>query len=163
MPCTGNCPGTCAVCSELAACTASAVGNRSRMLCNFSPFPCSRQCRWCVIHQPPFSCTQGPFLPGYATTPDEPRVSYGLHRLDHAVGNVPRLIEHLEHVMGFTGGVRALCLTRLRSSLQRGLSCWGAQPTCSVACGMYVCMQVQASVGAGLLVHAAESAVLMSA
>jgi hypothetical protein len=27
----------------------------------------------------------------------------GLHRLDHAVGNVPKLIEHLEHVMGFTG------------------------------------------------------------
>eukprot|EP00882_Tetradesmus_deserticola_P000513 GHRQ01000565.1.p1 GENE.GHRQ01000565.1~~GHRQ01000565.1.p1 ORF type:complete len:514 (+),score=218.98 GHRQ01000565.1:154-1542(+) len=46
---------------------------------------------------------EGPFLPGYAATPDEPKVSYGLHRLDHAVGNVPRLIEHLEHVMGFTG------------------------------------------------------------
>jgi hypothetical protein len=48
---------------------------------------------------------QGPYLPGYTATPDEPKICYGLHRLDHAVGNVPRLIEHLEHVMGFTGGL----------------------------------------------------------
>jgi hypothetical protein len=48
---------------------------------------------------------QGPYLPGYTATPDEPKISYGLHRLDHAVGNVPKLIEQLEHVMGFTGGL----------------------------------------------------------
>ncbi|WIA39445.1 hypothetical protein OEZ86_005546 [Tetradesmus obliquus] len=46
---------------------------------------------------------QGPYLPGYTATPDEPQICYGLHRLDHAVGNVPKLIEHLEHVIGFTG------------------------------------------------------------
>jgi 4-hydroxyphenylpyruvate dioxygenase len=46
---------------------------------------------------------EGPYLPGYTATPDEPKICYGLHRLDHAVGNVPKLIEHLEHVMGFTG------------------------------------------------------------
>lgn len=46
---------------------------------------------------------EGPYLPGYTATPDEPQICYGLHRLDHAVGNVPKLIEHLEHVIGFTG------------------------------------------------------------
>lgn len=48
-------------------------------------------------------CLQGPFLPGYTSTPDEPAISYGLQRLDHAVGNVPQLVEKLEHIMGFTG------------------------------------------------------------
>eukprot|EP00878_Enallax_costatus_P016232 GHUV01017025.1.p1 GENE.GHUV01017025.1~~GHUV01017025.1.p1 ORF type:complete len:376 (+),score=123.06 GHUV01017025.1:262-1389(+) len=46
---------------------------------------------------------QGPYLPGYTATPDEPKISYGLQRLDHAVGNVPKLIEQVEHIMGFTG------------------------------------------------------------
>ena len=31
------------------------------------------------------------------------RPSYGLLRIDHVVGNVPRLVEVLEYVMGFTG------------------------------------------------------------
>jgi hypothetical protein len=67
----------------------------SRWLCNaFS----SLTLQPLVLHLP-----QGPYLPGYTATPDEPRISYGLHRLDHAVGNVPDLIEQLEHVMGFTG------------------------------------------------------------
>jgi 4-hydroxyphenylpyruvate dioxygenase len=49
-------------------------------------------------------CTwQAPFLPGYASTPDEPAICYGLQRLDHAVGNVHKLVEALEHIMGFTG------------------------------------------------------------
>jgi hypothetical protein len=46
---------------------------------------------------------QGPYLPGYTATPDEPQISYGLQRLDHAVGNVHKLVEALEHIMGFTG------------------------------------------------------------
>lgn len=46
---------------------------------------------------------KSPFLPGYAATPDEPQICYGLQRLDHAVGNVPKLIEQVEYVMGFTG------------------------------------------------------------
>lgn len=46
---------------------------------------------------------QAPFLPGYASTPDEPAICYGLQRLDHAVGNVHKLVEALEHIMGFTG------------------------------------------------------------
>ena len=32
-----------------------------------------------------------------------PHISYGLHRIDHAVGNVPRLVEVLEHIVGYTG------------------------------------------------------------
>lgn len=46
---------------------------------------------------------QGPYLPGYTATPDEPQICYGVQRLDHAVGNVPKLIEQVEHIMGFTG------------------------------------------------------------
>lgn len=54
---------------------------------------------------PALSCPvlQGPFLPGYSSTPDEPQISYGLQRLDHAVGNVHKLVEALEHIIGFTG------------------------------------------------------------
>eukprot|EP00775_Hariotina_reticulata_P005049 gene5049-5290_t len=46
---------------------------------------------------------QTPYLPGYAATPEQPQISYGLQRLDHAVGNVPKLVEVLEHIIGFTG------------------------------------------------------------
>jgi hypothetical protein len=53
---------------------------------------------------PPTPPPQGPYLPGYSATPDEPAISYGLQRLDHAVGNVHKLVEALEHIMGFTGG-----------------------------------------------------------
>lgn len=51
----------------------------------------------------PACAVQGPYLPGYTATPDEPQISYGLQRLDHAVGNVHKLVEALEHIMGFTG------------------------------------------------------------
>ncbi len=46
----------------------------------------------------------GPFLAGYAPTPDAPSVSYGLVRLDHAVGNTTDLLRTVEYIMGFTGG-----------------------------------------------------------
>lgn len=46
----------------------------------------------------------GPYLPGYdaveATGPD---LGIGIRRFDHCVGNVPKLIEAVEYVMGFTG------------------------------------------------------------
>ncbi len=41
---------------------------------------------------------QGAFLPGYQPVPDAPKVSYGLQRLDHAVGNVPELIPQVEYM-----------------------------------------------------------------
>lgn len=50
-----------------------------------------------------FVCLQGIYLPGFTPTPDEPQISYGLQRLDHAVGNVHKLVEALEHIIGFTG------------------------------------------------------------
>ena len=46
---------------------------------------------------------KGPYLPQYAATPDEPKISYGLRRLDHAVGNVHELLPAVRHIMGFTG------------------------------------------------------------
>lgn len=46
---------------------------------------------------------KGPYLPGYETVSDAPKVSYGLQRLDHAVGNVPELIPAVEYICGFTG------------------------------------------------------------
>lgn len=45
----------------------------------------------------------GPFLPGYAPVPDAVPVSYGLRRLDHAVGNVPHLIPAVDYICGFSG------------------------------------------------------------
>ncbi|GFR45369.1 hypothetical protein Agub_g6744 [Astrephomene gubernaculifera] len=45
----------------------------------------------------------GPFLARYAPTPDSPRLSYGLVRVDHAVGNTPDLLQAVEYIMGFTG------------------------------------------------------------
>ncbi|RHY14168.1 hypothetical protein DYB32_010871, partial [Aphanomyces invadans] len=44
----------------------------------------------------------GRYLPGYENV-DGPDVSIGLQRLDHAVGNLPNLLEAMEYVCGFTG------------------------------------------------------------
>lgn len=44
----------------------------------------------------------GPFLPGYEAV-DAPRISYGLQRLDHAVGNVPRLFDVTDYLAAATG------------------------------------------------------------
>ncbi|KAI7838946.1 hypothetical protein COHA_007305 [Chlorella ohadii] len=41
---------------------------------------------------------EGPFLPGWQAVEDAPHVSYGLERLDHAVGNVPELIPQVEYM-----------------------------------------------------------------
>lgn len=42
------------------------------------------------------------FLPGYEPL-DTPPLSFGIERLDHAVGNVPNLLETVDYIMGFTG------------------------------------------------------------
>eukprot|EP00898_Chlorokybus_atmophyticus_P006688 jgi/Chlat1/701/Chrsp104S01202 len=44
----------------------------------------------------------GPFLPNFAAV-NSPPLSYGLTRLDHAVGNVPKLIPAAEYLSKFTG------------------------------------------------------------
>ena len=44
----------------------------------------------------------GPFLPHYSPATNSV-TSYGLRRLDHAVGNVPRLLEAVQRVVAFTG------------------------------------------------------------
>ncbi|RHY84900.1 hypothetical protein DYB37_011864, partial [Aphanomyces astaci] len=44
----------------------------------------------------------GRFLPGYQNV-EGPDVSIGLQRLDHAVGNVPNLMEAVNDICGFTG------------------------------------------------------------
>ncbi|DAZ96141.1 TPA: hypothetical protein N0F65_008720 [Lagenidium giganteum] len=44
----------------------------------------------------------GPYFPGYEAV-DGPEVSIGIERIDHCVGNVPKLIEAVEYVMNFTG------------------------------------------------------------
>lgn len=49
---------------------------------------------------------QGPFLPGYLATPEEPELCYGLQRLDHAVGNVEQLLPTVQRIMGFTGALQ---------------------------------------------------------
>ena len=49
------------------------------------------------------SSAQGPFLAGYEAVRDGPGRSYGLRRLDHAVGNVPRLLEVVDYMAAFTG------------------------------------------------------------
>ncbi len=51
---------------------------------------------------------QGPFLAGFEPVTSAPAISYGLQRLDHAVGNVHKLIEAASYVMGFTGEWPAL-------------------------------------------------------
>ncbi|KAF0708855.1 hypothetical protein As57867_006173, partial [Aphanomyces stellatus] len=45
---------------------------------------------------------KGRFLPGYEDV-EGPDVSIGLERLDHAVGNVPNLVEAVEYVTKYTG------------------------------------------------------------
>lgn len=49
----------------------------------------------------------GPFLPGYEAVEGKEggagQVSYGLMRLDHAVGNVPALLPVADYIAGFTG------------------------------------------------------------
>ncbi|GLE02326.1 hypothetical protein PINS_up011164 [Pythium insidiosum] len=44
----------------------------------------------------------GPFIPGYEAV-EGPDLSIGLDRIDHTVGNVPKLIEAVEYIMNFTG------------------------------------------------------------
>jgi 4-hydroxyphenylpyruvate dioxygenase len=46
-----------------------------------------------------------PFLPNLAphTGKGSTRETYGIHRIDHAVGNVPNLLNALNYVQGFTG------------------------------------------------------------
>ncbi len=44
----------------------------------------------------------GPFLAGYESVASPP-LSYGLTRLDHAVGNVPRLLEVVDYITAATG------------------------------------------------------------
>ena len=46
---------------------------------------------------------QGHYLAGYTPVTDVTHHNCGLQRLDHAVGNVHRLIEALDYVSGFTG------------------------------------------------------------
>lgn len=45
---------------------------------------------------------KGPFLAGYQAV-QAPLLSYGLQRLDHAVGNTHNLVEAVEYIMNFTG------------------------------------------------------------
>lgn len=45
----------------------------------------------------------GPFLAGWQPVTDAPRISYGLTRLDHAVGNVHELLPAVDYIMGLTG------------------------------------------------------------
>lgn len=45
---------------------------------------------------------QGPFLAGYEPVASQ-EVSYGIQRLDHAVGNVPDLLETVKYIMRATG------------------------------------------------------------
>jgi hypothetical protein len=44
----------------------------------------------------------GPFLPSYEAV-DAPKVSYGLQRLDHLVGNVPNLLDTVSYLRDATG------------------------------------------------------------
>jgi 4-hydroxyphenylpyruvate dioxygenase len=41
---------------------------------------------------------QGPYLPGYEPVTDSPQPSFGLQRLDHAVGNVPQLMPQVRYM-----------------------------------------------------------------
>ncbi|MCO5608208.1 hypothetical protein L7F22_062414 [Adiantum nelumboides] len=49
-----------------------------------------------------FNGFDGPFLPKYEKV-NSPPVSYGLARLDHAVGNVHSLLENVQYIAKFTG------------------------------------------------------------
>lgn len=45
---------------------------------------------------------QGPYLPGFEATESQ-QESYGLRRLDHAVGNVHRMAEAVNYLRAATG------------------------------------------------------------
>ncbi|OQR84335.1 4-hydroxyphenylpyruvate dioxygenase, partial [Thraustotheca clavata] len=45
---------------------------------------------------------KGRYIPGYENV-EGPEVSIGIERLDHAVGNVPNLVEAVQYVCDFTG------------------------------------------------------------
>ncbi|ETI53876.1 4-hydroxyphenylpyruvate dioxygenase [Phytophthora nicotianae P1569] len=45
---------------------------------------------------------EGPFVPGYEKC-ECPDVSIGIQRLDHCVGNVPKLLDAVKYITGFTG------------------------------------------------------------
>lgn len=47
--------------------------------------------------------TQGPYLAGYTAVEGAPPNSYGLRRLDHAVGNVPVMDEAVRYIKAATG------------------------------------------------------------
>jgi hypothetical protein len=59
------------------------------------------------------TCPQQPFLAGYTRVEGGPAISYGLRRLDHAVGNVHVLSEAATYIMGFTGSRRRSCVVVL--------------------------------------------------
>ena len=46
---------------------------------------------------------QGPFIAGYSAVEGPYQESYGLQRLDHAVGNVHRMLEAIQYIGTFTG------------------------------------------------------------
>jgi 4-hydroxyphenylpyruvate dioxygenase len=46
---------------------------------------------------------QGPYMAGYTAINDSAKLDYGLRRLDHAVGNVPVLLDTVEYISAFTG------------------------------------------------------------
>jgi len=52
---------------------------------------------------PDHCSAQGPYLAGFSPSDAPEQESYGLQRLDHAVGNVHKLIDSLNYVGGFTG------------------------------------------------------------
>ena len=46
---------------------------------------------------------QGPYLATYQPVEDTQQQSYGLQRLDHAVGNAPKMLPVLDYVANATG------------------------------------------------------------
>ena len=48
------------------------------------------------------SLLQGSFLAGYQHVDSTP-ISYGIQRIDHAVGNVPHMHETLDYIKSLTG------------------------------------------------------------
>lgn len=44
-----------------------------------------------------------PYLPNYVTVTDSPNVTFGIKRLDHAVGNVPELLPAVDYICSATG------------------------------------------------------------
>lgn len=50
----------------------------------------------------PLHIMQGPYLAGYSSV-DSPPLTYGLERLDHAVGNVHHMQETVDYIAKATG------------------------------------------------------------